>query len=634
MRSHYRAGRIVKLKIEIENLIGLGPAADRFLIELALESSGEGAASIERGTTFSDRLLARIILAGLPEPRKSAAADTLMRAVDLPLRRRAAIEVLGMLGDRRAVPRLVKLLPAPRGSREEGSLGVRLAAAQSLGAIGDPAAVKSVIRALLSDEETTARLTAVRDVLGRIGGPRAVKALIGALGDESAIIQGVAAEKLGELKAREAAPALRKVLARPGWPRKDAALSALAALDAPPDELIRECGRVLEGTNLAAALEAVRILEDSVKRGEKGAGPVLAASLGHKSPLVRKRAALALSDFPAPDAVPGLKKILAKDGPPHDPEVRLAAAYALFRLEKDDRRLKVLKDGLEHAERPVRLRAALLLGRTRSKKAVPALEELAADESDKALALIARRSASLASGEAEKRVFPKGVEAAKLAASRVRNLVAAMPDEAFRPAYLASLSPIPVLRPDTAGPARVRADLTAFIDDNVLAQLGKSADDPIRGLDALRSLLLGVYDHADQALGGFDGDDLIVGRSRQEALGRAVLDVVGLFSPRYAAAATISKEGGSVALESGAGLEFAAGALASPVPIILIGPHEEEPAGVWAYFPSGLSFKGPVILTIRQKYRPEMIRELAGPAGLKLIEKGGPKIRLSLDGFW
>jgi len=89
--------------------------------------------------------------------------------------RRAACEALGAIGDLQAVPALIKAL----GDRDKD---VRRAACEALGAIGDPQAVPALIKALGDRDEDVRRAAA--EALVKIGTP-AVPALHKALTDKS-----------------------------------------------------------------------------------------------------------------------------------------------------------------------------------------------------------------------------------------------------------------------------------------------------------------------------------------------------------------------------------------------------------------------------------------------------------------
>ena len=90
-------------------------------------------------------------------------------------------EILGNLGDRRAVPALIQAL----GSSD---IVLRMEAAMALMKIRDPSAVPALIEAMQKSDPSTRYFAA--DALGCIGDPRATEALIAALKDESIELRG------------------------------------------------------------------------------------------------------------------------------------------------------------------------------------------------------------------------------------------------------------------------------------------------------------------------------------------------------------------------------------------------------------------------------------------------------------
>ncbi|WP_342770719.1 MULTISPECIES: HEAT repeat domain-containing protein [unclassified Methanoculleus] len=163
----------------------------------------------------------------------------------------AAAEGLGELGDEDGVDPLVRLTGDPERD-------VRIAAAGALGGIGDLRAVGPLIRlfsdgyplvraaaaaavaafgrdaleplaAALSDPLPTVRLTAAR-ALGTVGDPRAIPLLIGHLDDPAREVGVVAARTLGGF-GRPAVEPLSLVLREGGRERRLAAVDALAGID-------------------------------------------------------------------------------------------------------------------------------------------------------------------------------------------------------------------------------------------------------------------------------------------------------------------------------------------------------------------------------------------------------------------
>lgn len=85
-----------------------------------------------------------------------------------PHLRRGIVEILGKIGDLRAVDPLMEALHDP-------DIGVQCSAANSLGKLGDSRAVDVIISKLESEDESVRH--AVAEALGNIGDPRAIEAL-------------------------------------------------------------------------------------------------------------------------------------------------------------------------------------------------------------------------------------------------------------------------------------------------------------------------------------------------------------------------------------------------------------------------------------------------------------------------
>ena len=120
--------------------------------------------------------------------------------------RKQLVEALGAVGTP-AVPLLIQAL----GDWDED---VCRAAAEALGAIGDPQAIPALIQALGDDWDAVRRAAAW--ALGYLGDSRAVPALIKALRDRSENVRRASAEALGAIGDPQAIPALIQALGD-GW---------------------------------------------------------------------------------------------------------------------------------------------------------------------------------------------------------------------------------------------------------------------------------------------------------------------------------------------------------------------------------------------------------------------------------
>jgi HEAT repeat protein len=333
--------------------------------------------------------------------------------------RRAAIEALRGIGDRRAVVAVVAAFA-------DGNLEVRKAAVVTAGKLGDPAAITALGR-MLDDPQPDVRNLAVA-ALGDLGAADATDDLIRLLragGDSAA----PAAYALGQIAAATTEADTR-----------DRAVRALVASLVDPSarpvvqEALRRAG--------AAAVPALVDHLDGRLPGDPGAAVDLLAELGDAratdallAELDRKRlgvarviAALAKTgDSRA--LVPVLDLVRAGD-----PEVRVVAMRALGALIGDDRRaVDALIERLGDDQEDVQVLACEYLGRLRAPRAGAALAALTAAPRTPRL----RRAALDALG--------------------------AVGDAAQSPALIAALAdPDPVL-------ARAAADALAYLGDPATA---------------------------------------------------------------------------------------------------------------------------------------------------------------------
>lgn len=257
-----------------EELAALSPAAwqavEHHALAMLSKIKGEG----------------RVALVRLFEQR--GAAETALRELGARsrVRRARAAEMLGDLGRRDAVPRLIDLLADPHPE-------IRLVAVRALGRIGDDAAVVPLLAMLAGRFGAPSHL--VTHALIQIG-PAAETALVAALVDPVPLVRVTALDALGQLAAPGAARAIAQVLAT------DPALEVRVAA---AGTLGRVGGR--------AALE-----------------PLVAAVCADQPATLREAAARALGELGAEAAVPALGELLT------DQRHRVAheAAHALRRLHE------------------------------------------------------------------------------------------------------------------------------------------------------------------------------------------------------------------------------------------------------------------------------------------------------------
>jgi HEAT repeat protein len=133
----------------------------------------------------------------------------------------AAAQTLGILGNRMSVPTLIRAL-------KDRHPQVRLNAANSLGHIGDRRAVRPLIRTL-GDTNADVRAYAA-GALGSIGDRRALRPLIRAITDSAHQVRAAAAEALGKLGHRRATIPLTRLLQDSQSHVREAAAEALAKI--------------------------------------------------------------------------------------------------------------------------------------------------------------------------------------------------------------------------------------------------------------------------------------------------------------------------------------------------------------------------------------------------------------------
>jgi HEAT repeat protein len=170
------------------------------------------------------------------------------------------VDLAGMLGNRDAVPALVRLLGPERRS-PPGDPKVAAAAAVALGRLGDARALPAL--APLSEHPSSRLRAAATWALGRLGDPRAEQPLLTASRDPRPDIRALALLGLGRLAPEASRGLFTAVVADPGAPVdvRRAALVALARrADEPPVARLPE---LLEspdpGTAACAALALGRL---------------------------------------------------------------------------------------------------------------------------------------------------------------------------------------------------------------------------------------------------------------------------------------------------------------------------------------------------------------------------------------
>lgn len=205
---------------------------------------------------------------------------------------------------------------------------IRDGAITGLGELGDPAAVPTVLRALLDRDSDVIR--AAFAALKKIGDRRVVR------------------------------PLLRYGVERPQW--KPLANDTLVRLGS---RVTQELLSLLHSNDSGLMLDAIVVLG---RIGDKQAVPSLAACLSHVSNLLKAHVTEALALIGDPSSVPQLLQML------QDPcaTVRANAASGLVRL-LDQRAFRPLLNALQDEDADVRRYAAVALGELGEAKAVPEL---------------------------------------------------------------------------------------------------------------------------------------------------------------------------------------------------------------------------------------------------------------------
>jgi HEAT repeat protein len=247
-----------------------------------------------------------------PKAETVAAVAGYLTARD-PLLRHDAASVLGLLGDaaKSATSRLTAAL-------EDTEESVRLAAAVALWKIEFNPTIVSTLTKMLGSNDPRIRELAVSEVGVTLGaeGKRVVSELVKRLFDPYSGVRSVAAETLGRI----------------GPDAKGAAPTLLALLEGEEPAFVQ-----------SAACEALGLIEPADK---EAVAAVLKKKLDHPDPLTRTHAALALVLVSGDKAG---EKVAERGLGYRTYQVRLTAAEALWRMNKDARVVPLLVRTLEES---------------------------------------------------------------------------------------------------------------------------------------------------------------------------------------------------------------------------------------------------------------------------------------------
>jgi HEAT repeat protein len=325
--------------------------------------------------------------------------------------RRAAVEHLPFLDDPRAAPSLVAALadrsgrvraaaaqalahmprPAADAALIEASADadawVRYYAVRSLGTLGDPAVLPRLAAIAASDPAMHVRIAAVESV-GAIGGDPAADILLRYASSEDADLASAALRSLGRTSHAEAVAAMREALRSGDPPRRLAAVTGLRAC------VSREAVDVLQWTAVAdsedsVALAAVEALGAIAGKSDRQADAAVAALVATLAEPSRRVAAVAvLSRLPERQ----IARVAAGLTHPN-PLVRRVLVDVLARLRHPEASAAI-RGALDDADAAVREAAIVALDQLAVRGIRPRLAQLAQSDESRAV----RRAAASALG--------------------------------------------------------------------------------------------------------------------------------------------------------------------------------------------------------------------------------------------
>jgi HEAT repeat protein len=319
-------------------------------------------------------LLYQHILARIP-----AATPLLVKALTTahPLVRGRVAEIFGINKDKSAIPALLEAINGE-------FFTVRSRAALALSNMGD-ARVVSFLLPLLKDREDEVRAAACVAV-AKFKDPSTFDEITAVLLDDPLIaVRQSAARALGGTKHPAALPFLMEALRDSSWwfEQESAAadlLDAIKNMGAAAVEPLIEALQDREGT---VRRYAARVLGEM---GDLRAIEELGMTLYDLHVEVGRVAAEALAKFGAP-AVDILTEALSHP----EAAVRDNAASALAKIQ-DVRVVPLLVEMLRDPDREVARQCVLALGKLKDPRSLPALREIAANRTDRELAMLAKQA--------------------------------------------------------------------------------------------------------------------------------------------------------------------------------------------------------------------------------------------------
>jgi HEAT repeat protein len=478
------------------------------------------AATVRQKLRDPDEEARRRALADVPDGWTPGALSVLVEALgdaSWRVRKDAAARIARWPDRDGAIPLLIATLS------DDANVGLRNAAVETLALIG-AASVGALVTALAAGGEQRKFLV---DALGAIGDPAAVPALGRAIRDDDENVRAAAAEALGAIGGDEAIAALRQRLQGDGdYLGRLAALEALTRLRAVVTR--SELEPLLEEPILRHA-----VLEALGHAGDLAALPHLLAALDDRSRAAREGAQVALVALHE-------AQIHAEGRTRLETSVRAATAGAVNGIVA----------ALSSDPSKVRRAAATLLGWGRWAPALARLVDALLDEevhATAARAIVAYGASAVGpltelAAEAGQELkgeifalFPRlGAAAADARVGQV--LTRALDDEDATTAAVAARTLGDVGGKDALGPlfqALEREDDVATAAAQTLARLGARHDDEVRLLLGARGLggsvgrhlcrvlaAIGGPESLPPLLGALRGDDASLRRASAEALGQ------------------------------------------------------------------------------------------------------------------
>ncbi len=276
------------------------------------------------------------------------------------------IVVLGRIGDKQAVPALIKCL-------DHVSTLLKAHVIEALALIGDSRAVPQMLRAL-EDPMTAVRVNAAAGLV-RMPDPKNLHPLLRAMQDEDSDVRRFAAVAIGELSDSQAVPHLLPVLE--AWE---------PLIEADPDLLeavVETIGKLGDPLAVPSLIPLLRAKHDGIllkavialkRLRDPAAVPALLDLVRSPKATLRRRVIETLGQSGDVSVVPTLAERLREDSAP---DVRAAAARALGELKAADA-VPALEEALRD-EMSVRIQVVIALGNVRHKHSLAALMAMLKD---------------------------------------------------------------------------------------------------------------------------------------------------------------------------------------------------------------------------------------------------------------